>query len=154
MAQILQSYQTYSVTGLVLIDTVNPFVTNEKVSTVTCPVHFEPHVTRATKDLVHRSMERCGAMIRDWTMPNFESDDNQPGHRPRPRAVLLKAKEYVNVGTDDPQVVASIDISRDSPRLGWEDYDRNFPKAVFEIPGHHYSIFDPENVSSFFLSLK
>ena len=92
---------------------------------------------------------------RCWTHDNSKIEFNYDGkvserHQP-PRTVLLRCQEKVPVSpaSTGSEMISRVDVARDSPHLGWEDYDPQLIIAVLDLPGHHYGVFWPENVSLF-----
>lgn len=69
---------------------------------------------------------------------------------PLPRTVLLRCEEYVPVSdTSVPNAVSRVDVHRESAKLGWEQYNRDFISTVLKIPGTHFNIFNEEYVRLF-----
>ena len=64
-----------------------------------------------------------------------------------PPMILLRASDAAPVAGDGG-CIARIDINRTSSRsLGWdENYCPNTFEHVYDVPGHHYSVFEPANV--------
>lgn len=75
--------------------------------------------------------------LKSLTMPTIEELP------PLPRTVLLRCEDYVPVSdTSVPNAVSRVDVHRESPKLGWEQYDNGFITTVLNIPGNHFNIFD------------
>jgi pimeloyl-ACP methyl ester carboxylesterase len=76
----------------------------------------------------------------------------QPAHSTAPpTAVLLRAQDPVPVPENEKKgdtTVSRVDVHRNKFLLGWESYPHEFIHAVFHVPGHHFNIFDPENIPS------
>jgi hypothetical protein len=90
---------------------------------------------------------------KSWTNDDskieFNYDDKILERHQPPRTVLLRCQEKVPVSpaSTGSETISRVDVARDSPHLGWEDYDPQLVIAVLDLPGHHYGLFWPENVS-------
>jgi hypothetical protein len=66
-----------------------------------------------------------------------------------PPTVLLRSQEYVPVPkSTNPRAVSRVDVARDNPFLGWEQYHPDLIQAVLAIPGHHFNVFSEQHISS------
>ncbi|KAL2851010.1 Alpha/Beta hydrolase protein [Aspergillus pseudoustus] len=60
-----------------------------------------------------------------------------------PPAVLLRATERVPVPAGSkPGSLVDVDLDRDSTLLGWDRLEYPLLHAVYDIPGHHFDIFE------------
>lgn len=92
----------------------------------------------------------------DWetrTTEMYPEEQELPaGARPgkmAPPAVMLRCVDDVPKASEGAQPCL-IDMHRDKLLLGWEGNYPDFIKAVIDVGGHHYSVFDkydPEKVS-------
>ena len=62
-----------------------------------------------------------------------------------PPTILLRATREIS---GDAEKCHALDTDRILRHLGWEQYNQGFIQAVYDIPGHHFSVFDWDNVSS------
>ena len=70
-----------------------------------------------------------------------------------PMTILLRARDPVPVPPEhereeDDNTVSRVDMHRNKLLLGWESYPQEFIQAVMHVSGHHFSMFDPENIQS------
>lgn len=141
VARILAEDNYYTVLGIVMIDSVCPMAFNKVKSDAL--VKIVPHVMEwnaTTREETKKSILKCFAdameMVLKWTLPSW-GDSVRP-----PPVILLKAKEPVPVV--EAGGVSRVDVVRDDPKLGWDEYREDLISQVVEIPGHHYSIFATE----------
>lgn len=79
----------------------------------------------------------------DMDPPPYSAKRSSP-----PAAILLRASDSMRRGADHANNTSLVDVFRGDPFLGWNEYVEPFIKAVWDVPGNHYSIFGPSNVSS------
>ena len=72
-------------------------------------------------------------------------DQDQSADIDAPPAVLLRATEWVPKPAGHPDGLVNVDMSRTSEMLGWEEYPYDFLRAVYEIEGHHFDLFDGDD---------
>jgi thioesterase domain-containing protein len=146
-----------SIKAMFFIDSVYPSVSlpGEKTESgkqvVNLPIVFGENTTDATKASVKRSYEQAIRMVREWRPPRWDPD---AGIKP-PHTILFRAMEAVPVTEDAPEnAVARVDVQRDKPKLGWENYGYDLIQKVVDIPGHHFNIFDLKHVDDLSQKLK
>jgi hypothetical protein len=84
-------------------------------------------------------ISRSFFMTKHWEVPTWDSGS-------QPDIILLRATEYIPVPTSMPGVNFPMDLLRHFPLLGWEEHDVPFIKAVSDIRGHHFNLFEAPNV--------
>ena len=151
---------TLKVRGMVMIDSVFPQPTRDPRVKVKPFMDFAVGSQPAVRAKVERCMETSRSMIRTWDIPSWKkgitdlsSSGLQLGFSRPPRTVLLRARDPIPVGFSDQKegLVCETDLSRQHERLGWEEFEEcegKFIVSVRPINGHHFSIFEEENVSS------
>lgn len=70
---------------------------------------------------------------------------DQPAAAVAPPAVLLRATERVPLPSAHPNGLIDVDLSRESNMLAWDEYPYDFLKAVYDIEGHHFDLFDGDS---------
>ncbi|MCJ1464844.1 hypothetical protein MMC07_003459 [Pseudocyphellaria aurata] len=163
IAHILARDREHEVLGLIMIDSCLPDQQKDAKSAIARqpdPLRFvDDSVSQKRKAQVQRCFSQAGEMLQAWTPPSwgasgdFESDNRRlteeiPSSAQPPPTVLLRAVDRVprkddGDGADDP-----VDDWRDSNLLGWEQYDRHFIHSVLDVSGHHFNIFDEQNLKS------
>lgn len=141
----------FRVLGMIFIDSIFPLRLAELVG----PLPEEPIIlsgehsrTMKLKDKVDLNMTHARMMVRFWQVPRWRWRDEAV---PVPPTILMRAKEFVNRNPADDQ--SFVDYTRDLRLLGWDDYDEehgHFIRDLWEVNGHHFSIFDHKYVSNFF----
>ncbi|EAS27292.3 uncharacterized protein CIMG_09897 [Coccidioides immitis RS] len=64
-----------------------------------------------------------------------------------PPTVLLRCNEYVPISSPEGcNAVSRVDVCREMPRLGWEEYGYDMISTVMDIPGHHFNIFAKDHL--------
>lgn len=162
VAHILAPDRGHEVLGLIMIDSC--LLDQQKHAKSAVARHPDPlrfvndSVPQKRKVQVQRCFSQAVEMLQAWTPPSWgasgdvESDNLKltkelpPSAQPPP-TVLLRAVDRVprkdgGDGAEDP-----VDDWRDSKLLGWEQYDQHFIHSVLDISGHHFNIFDEQNVS-------
>ena len=72
-----------------------------------------------------------------------------------PPTVLLRCQDYVPVPKSaNPYAVSRVDVAREDPFLGWEQYHPELIQAVIPISGHHFNLFSERNVISTGMQMK
>jgi hypothetical protein len=88
--------------------------------------------------------------LTEHAIPKETPLKNTSGRKPPP-AILLRARDRVPTSGIDPSEICDIDIYRDNPTLGWDNYGMKFIRKVLPVNGHHYDVFQDGNVGSPFL---
>jgi hypothetical protein len=66
-----------------------------------------------------------------------------------PPTILLRSQEYVPVPkSTSPRAVSRVDVARNNPFLGWEQFHPDLIQAVLPIPGHHFNVFSEQHIST------
>jgi hypothetical protein len=150
-----------------MIDSANPkALYNGNHSIIQYEPNFDGHTQPKTKTLIKQSVAHLKDLIRSWELPlwnlgdmptaaeSFSCDEQKKSLRDPgaglvpPPTILLRARQYVfdKNNKNSARTIYDIDIARHEARLGWEYYKTVFINQVFEIPGHHYNIFDNDKV--------
>ncbi|RDL32392.1 Polyketide synthase-like protein [Venustampulla echinocandica] len=139
IAHLLAQDDDVAVSGLLLLDTAYPkFNTADEITTRD---HFELPSSSPNASLglqVQEAFRNARRMIDEWDPPTWGDKDILP----RP-AILLKATDYV---LGQGEEVATVDIARQTQRLGWDEYQHKFIRVVLSIAGHHFNIFAEDKV--------
>ena len=140
MSRIFAESDDIVVQGIVMIDTPN-----------FSGVKGQPSI--ATKDLpnilsspspriranVLASMARSGTLIEGWQLPTWDS-------KKAPPTVLIRAADRVPVPVES-SLRAFVDLTRELPKLGWENYPALNVTSVLDVQGvHHFNMFSLERV--------
>ena len=97
----------------------------------------------STKNLsVYSDAETCGT-------PEGSLENGTDACLPAPPpTILLRCNECVPVSkSGNAQAIARVDVTRECPLLGWNEYGYDLIRSVFDVPGHHFNLFAEENVS-------
>jgi hypothetical protein len=111
-----------------------------------CPAELKPHVLRC----MQWSKEDSDA----WAARNWKAEDGDSGGlegieaEVPPPAVLLHATKFVPVGRGQEGRVVMVDYKR-GEMGGWGLFPHKFIAAVWEVPAHHFGLFDGDVVSLF-----
>ncbi len=137
------------VTGLILIDSVFYQATRDSTVKTKEYMGLPGGSQPAIREKIAKCMANSRAMIKVWQAPKWQ------GARPPP-AVLIRAREPIPVEPEEGKegIICDTDLSRDKPKLGWEQYETNFIVRVLDTDGHHSSIFEDKNVSTTSPSLR
>ena len=175
MAHILVAgTSSVTITALLLIDT--PLILSRRhVDTRlsdTVKIDADTSAVNNWPKLALKSMAQLDTMLEKWDLPIWEregfvdschwgnqsiSKNGESAFKPNgpPPALLVRCKRYVN-NQENSSKVCLVDLHRHEMVLGWEDYHPGFIKAVVEVDGDHYSIFDINDsikVKAFHISL-
>lgn len=91
--------------------------------------------------------EAAGAAQDDVSDSSTLSAEHRSLPSSPPPAILLKASQYVPIqDASDEGKLAIVDVCRETKRLGWEEYEHNFIRVVFDINGHHFNVFAEDKV--------
>ncbi|KAK3328022.1 Alpha/Beta hydrolase protein [Cercophora scortea] len=161
MAHIMAGDLEHNVIGIVMIDSVYPKIMQNVSGTkiVQHAMQWNEHTRQETRDAVQRCFSEASKMVGQWTLPTWGDGNeamtngvtasaNGNGHATQPKApmpppvMLLRAQEAVPVEGDG---TSRVDVSRNDRLLGWGLYRDKFITQIFDIPGHHFSIFTSED---------
>ncbi|GAB1314828.1 hypothetical protein MFIFM68171_05038 [Madurella fahalii] len=159
---------TLDLLGIVMVDSVCPIVvTAPLVPIVPRTIQWSDHTKQETRDRVLRCFDMAREMVMEWEMPRWADEEPvtkeqenkngevkttrnigqrktaSAGPRP-PRVILLRAMEAVPAQGG----ITAVDTHRGDRLLGWEQYRKGLVTMVMDVPGHHYSIFELENVDA------
>lgn len=160
---------TLELLGIVMVDSVCPIlVTAPLVPIVPRKIQWGEHTKQETKDRVLRCFDLAREMVSQWTLPRWE-DGELSGVKERgeeggggvngshsskpttastslrpPRVILLRAMEAVPAEGG----ITAVDTHRGDRLLGWKNYREDLITRVMDIPGHHFSIFDFDNLDA------
>lgn len=132
----------FRVRGMIFIDSIFPLRLAELVGPLPEePVFLSAEESRKMKlkDKVNLNMTHARMMVRFWQVPQWKDI-------PVPPTILMRAKEFVSRDSDENFV----DYTRDLRLLGWDQYNEDhghFIRDLWEVNGHHFSIFDIKYVS-------
>lgn len=171
LAKLLEFDIDFEVVGLILIDTPYPKSRDGAALKGMNVLPDMPGIRPRVRTKIHKSLQRARSMVAGWELPDF-SDDSMTSDgttsdtsmsssedllgafegKPPP-AVLLRAANEVDgappVRPDQqrrPSKIPLVDVFRQDPALGWNEYDDSFIQVVWDIPGDHFSIFNEEYV--------
>lgn len=159
---------TLDLLGIVMVDSVCPIVvTAPPVPVVPRIIRWSDHTKQETRDRVLRCFDLAKEMVAEWKMPQWEDGESatkeqenkngedkanrnfnqrktaSAGPRP-PRVILLRAMDIVPAEGG----IAAVDTHRTDRLLGWEQYRKGLITTVMDVPGHHYSVFELDNVDA------
>lgn len=126
---------------------------------------FRESCSVETRTRVQRCLSLAVEMVERWEMPRWGVDEAQKtgsgsggdgaardSPAMPPPTILLRALEPLPAGAGEEGAVSNIDVYRGSKFLGWENYERtgegeggfDLIKAVADVPGHHFNLFQEE----------
>jgi thioesterase domain-containing protein len=150
IAHVLAHDPDLHVIGIIMIDSVNPKAPHNGNHSITkYELSFNDRTPPETKRLVAQSVAHLRDIIDAWQLPSWQVDETSTDVEKVPPTIVLRARQYVfdkNRNKDSATAIYDIDIARHEARLGWDYYNPSFINQVFDIPGHHYSIFDNDKV--------
>ncbi|KAF2730698.1 hypothetical protein EJ04DRAFT_444523 [Polyplosphaeria fusca] len=134
------------VSGVVMVDTLYPYWgppetvhadLSADVVLGACPPDMREEMVRCMK----WTKEDC----HDWTLRNWKENKDQldgiEAEEPPP-TVFIHATEYIPLGDLETGAVAMFDQFRKA-KNGWDFFPhQNFMVAVWEIPTHHFGLFE------------
>jgi hypothetical protein len=135
-----------------MIDTLYPYWGPPDVIHAEFPVDI---VLKNCPPDMKAGMIRCMQWSKEdsdaWVSRNWKTDNNVDldgieGIVPPP-AVLLLATKYVPVANPQTNAKCMVDYLRHA-KVGWNLFPHQFIAAVWEIPAHHFGLFEKETVSS------
>ncbi|KAH7370159.1 Alpha/Beta hydrolase protein [Rhexocercosporidium sp. MPI-PUGE-AT-0058] len=137
------------VQGIIFIDTVfpSPSLRAEEFGH-NIRIQYEDKPTNDKSFLIARNIAQSQAMLQVWTPPSWKKTQGLSLLCRQPPTILLRAGDRSTAPETEKEGVNSVDHYRDQRTLGWADYEKNFIKFVFDIKGHHYSIFEEQNLST------
>ena len=157
MASILADDTFFTVTGIVMIDSICPVAFKTTTLEV---VPFKHEWSKTTKQETRIAVERCfeeaTKMVAQYDLPKWEVNINAEANEKRPStgpppAILLRAEQAVPV---QPGGVSRVDVARGDRHLGWDLYRSNMFNQVVDIPGHHFNIFAMQYIDNVSEKLK
>lgn len=84
------------------------------------------------------SMARSATLIEGWELPTW-------GFKKAPPTVLIRATDCVPVSAES-SLRAFVDLTRERPKLGWEEYSA-LDVTVLDVQDvHHFNMFSLERV--------
>lgn len=135
VAWIFAKDPSVTIDGVIMVDSPFPAYDDCISPELELPPAFG---SDGTDHRLERSMLRSVKILRDWRVPVWRRER-------QPYTTMLCASQRV---IDDEQPALSfVDQFRDSPTLGWNDRAVPVVDKSYSIRGHHFDIFDPENVS-------
>jgi hypothetical protein len=85
-----------------------------------------------------------------WVISNWKTDDGAElqgvASIVPPPAVLLLASKYVPVENRNSDAKVMVDYLRHA-KVGWDLFPHQFIAAVWELPNHHFGLFEKSTVS-------
>lgn len=124
-------------------------------------LHLPEDLSPRIRECIHRRMAEADRLLNEWEIPSFTrkeeqglnsrtprvtmSSESRSAHTSIPPVILLRASEAVAKSTLNKNQVVAVDISRNSPYLGWEMYPGTLIQKTYNIPGNHYNLFDNED---------
>ncbi|KAF5025104.1 hypothetical protein F66182_2805 [Fusarium sp. NRRL 66182] len=133
------------VIGILMVDTVYPI--RHPSGDRLIPSKVSEEEKTKNQILADRAMADARRMIQAWTPPVWGQDSRAP----RPRVVLLRAKQAVPMNGNETNFV---DMSRGERHLGWDTYDKDLFAEVVDIEGHHFEVFAFEYIGGISETIK
>lgn len=148
MSHILAEDPDFHVLGLVMIDTPSPKYPRSSRKPYSMDMPPLPNLGKDMCRRINLCVEEAKEIGRCWQAPTWTA------HAPAPAAVLVRAADFVNDEDDGLTPPSYVDRWRQDPALGWSQDNTLRVTKTLEAPGHHFSMFDRQNVSdSFFTHL-
>jgi len=140
MSRIFAEGGDIVVQGIVMVDTPNFSGVQGQQSIATKDL---PQITSSPSPRIRAnvlaSMARSQVLIRGWELPQW-------GSKKAPPTVLIRATDCVPVPPGS-NLKAFVDLTRDLPKLGWEDYPALNVKSVLDVRDvNHFNMFSLERV--------
>lgn len=160
MARLLAEDDLYQVMGIVMVDSICPlgYKTNLELlgkKAVAFDGQFGPNTKQETKERVTWCFAEARRAVAMYEPPRWDdaqsktngtsSEKSAPRKIACPPVILLRAKESVPVQLGD---VSFVDVVRGDRSLGWDAYRQGMFEEIVDIPGHHFNIFDFENIET------
>lgn len=140
MSRILAEDGDIVVQGIVMIDTPNfsGVQGHQSIATKDLPQISSSPSPRIRANVL-ASMKRSQELISGWELPTW-------GSKKAPPTVLLRATDCVPVPSGS-NLKAFVDLTRDQPKLGWENYPALDVRSVLDVHDvHHFNMFSLERV--------
>ncbi|KAL6863398.1 hypothetical protein ACO1O0_003652 [Amphichorda felina] len=141
VAKELADDKNINVVGMVLIDSPCLGSAGRHLFGTTRLKDFSEEGKSRNQILSNRAMAEAVRMTNTWDPPVW--DGHLAGKRPK--AVLIRARDRYPLGQGE---LSRVDVFRDDETLNWSTYDADMFIRVFEIPGHHFNIFDMPYIES------
>lgn len=125
------------VRGIVMIDCPFPrkYAPGNKVVMPPMP----PGMSQSMQMNLETAVRQTVDMLNSWRLPPWNARHGRP-----PPAIMLRASGLVPM--PERGTVAMVDQLRADRMLGWGTCALDFMEDSFDVPGNHFSIFDPANV--------
>jgi thioesterase domain-containing protein len=149
------------VRGVILIDSPLPEEwANNRDRFVDVDVSVNETTSAKTKQAVDWRMDECDRLLDGWKAPRWSVINTnsravlttpQLGQplpsrsqvSTAPPVVLLRATDRVPIPPDsEPGSLVDVDLHRESPCLGWDYLEHPLLQAIYDIPGHHFDLFE------------
>jgi hypothetical protein len=139
IAWIFARDPSIKVNGIIMVD--SPFPDYRHVLPLAMGSPVSESGLGEARSKLELAMLRTADMLQKWRVPVWRRE-------PQPYTVMLCARDYVN--DDDNPALCLVDQFRESSTLGWNERARSLlVHESHSIEGHHFSIFEPRNVSFF-----
>jgi thioesterase domain-containing protein len=140
MSRIFAESGDIVVQGIVMIDTPNFSGVQGQQGIATKDL---PQITSSPSPRIRAnvlaSMARSQVLISGWDLPQWDS-------KKAPPTVLIRATDCVPVPSGS-SLRAFVDLTRDLPKLGWEEYHALNVTSVLDVHDvHHFNMFSLERV--------
>ncbi|KAF2676479.1 hypothetical protein K458DRAFT_351727 [Lentithecium fluviatile CBS 122367] len=137
------------VVGIVMIDTLYPYWGPPETVHAEFPVDFVlKNCPPELKADVLRCMKWSKEDSDEWVARNWKPDSDKlqgiEADKP-PHAVLLLATKYVPKDKTGGNARVMVDHMRDA-KVGWDLFPHQFIAAVWEIPAHHFGLFEKDTI--------
>jgi hypothetical protein len=134
-----------------MIDTLYPYWGPPEVIHAEFPIDV---VLRNCPADMRAEMLRCMKWSKEdsdaWVISNWKTDDGAElqgvASIVPPPAVLLLASKYVPVENRNSDAKVMVDYLRHA-KVGWDLFPHQFIAAVWELPNHHFGLFEKSTVS-------
>ena len=128
------------VQGIVMIDTPNFSGVKDRESIATKDL---PQISSSPSPRIRAnvlaSMARSVTLIAGWELPTW-------GSKKAPLTVLIRAADCVPV-PEGARLKAFVDLTRERPKLGWEDYPALNVVSVLDVQDvNHFNMFSLDRV--------
>ncbi|EED13573.1 conserved hypothetical protein [Talaromyces stipitatus ATCC 10500] len=151
MSHILANDFTVDVVGLIMIDIIYPpAITAANLQPDIRDMNLSRDIPTKQRQKIIKHIKEATASAKDYKLPTWANESRSDSSLDSismaspPPTILLQAKEPVpsRKGSPIPHM------------LCWDMYEADLVKIVYEIPGHHFSIFDTINIDEFTTSLR
>lgn len=160
ISRLLADDPLYHVLGIVMIDSICPSSVRSKDWSrgIVYNGQFSERTSQETIERVTWCFSDAVRVIGEYQMPSWsdregDNNNNNDGLQSHnlttkaicPPTILLRATDFVPVGTDEP---SRVDLVRHDRSLGWNNYRKGFFQEIVDVPGHHFSIFAFDNIET------